>query len=165
MHFKEIASRFTGFSTPVFGVSWEPPEPDVAIARHVVAFLEDRRVLYEPSEMEIPEHCVTSVLEIRHFLTQEIGRLADGSDLTRSLRAMRAACRKFLDVMGPPDGEIALHGGQWGHWASWRFASALGEMRGVFGLHLARIATEYGLDVEDDLARILPGSDTDTADG
>jgi hypothetical protein len=37
------------------------------------------------------------------------------------------------------------------------FNGALGEMRGVFGIHIAKLAAQYGLDVEDDLASILPG--------
>ena len=36
MHFKEIIGRITGLSCPVFGVSWKPSEPEVAIARRVV---------------------------------------------------------------------------------------------------------------------------------
>ena len=43
-----------------------------------------------------------------------------------------------------------------GHYASWAFYSALGEMRGTFGVHLARIATQFRLDVEDELATIIP---------
>jgi len=38
--------------------------------------------------------------------------------------------------------------------ASWTFYSALGEMRGTFGVHLARVATQFKLDVEDKLASI-----------
>lgn len=40
----------------------------------VIAFLEDRRVLYAPDELEVPSHCVHSVLEIRHFLSGELGK-------------------------------------------------------------------------------------------
>jgi hypothetical protein len=32
-------------------------------------------------------------------------------------------------------------------------------MRGVFGIHVARLAAMYGLDVEDDLSVILPGKE------
>lgn len=155
MNFKEIASRLTGFSVPIFGISWEPPEPEIKAARRVVAFLEDRRVLFSPSEMEVPDHCVQSVLEIRHFLTSELGHLDTSSELAQSLRGMRAASRKFLDEVGK-DKDVVRYGGHKGHWASWVFNGALGEMRGVFGLHIAKVAAQYGLDIEDDLAKILP---------
>jgi len=159
MKFREILSRLTGISVPVFGVSWNPPEADCAIVKRVIAFLEDRRVLYAPSEMEVPEHCVHSVIEIRGFLTGEIGKLGDGSDLAANLRALRAACRKFLDTVQNDDGRIIRHGFSQGHWASWVFNSALGELRGVFGVHVAILATKYGIDVEKELAAILPVED------
>jgi hypothetical protein len=89
MKFKEIMSRMEGFSTPLGGVSWQPTEPEVSAARRVIAFLEDRRVLYAPDELEVPVHCVKPVLEIRHFLTGELGKL-DKSEFAASLRAMRA---------------------------------------------------------------------------
>jgi len=50
----EIAKRLTGISTPFGGVSWVAPEAEVAVARRVIRFLEDRRVLYNPSELEQP---------------------------------------------------------------------------------------------------------------
>lgn len=58
-------------------------------------------------------------------------------------------------------GVVIRHGFDHGHWASWRFGAALGELRATFGLHIAKIASQNGLDVEDDLARILPASDTE----
>lgn len=101
MKFKEIASRLTGFSVPVFGVSWNPHEPEIAVARRVLAFLEDRRVLFNPYHLEVADQCVHSVVEIRHFLTEEIGKLSTDSKLADHLRAIRAACRKFLNDMHP----------------------------------------------------------------
>jgi hypothetical protein len=45
------------------------------------------------------------------------------------------------------------------------FITALGELRGSFGIHLATLATSYGLDMEDELASILPATpDDDTTD-
>jgi len=166
MRFKEIVARITGLSSPVFGVSWNPPEPEVTAARRVIAFLEDRRVLYVPSEMEVPHHCVKSVLEIRRFLTAEIQSLNESSGISDSLRAMRAACRKFMNAVGCRS-EIIPFGAHGGHWASWEFNGALGELRGVFGVHVARIAVSHGLNVEGDLASILPGpiDDNDAAEG
>ena len=95
MKFSEIANRLTGISTPLGGVSWQATELEVSAARRVVSFLEDRRVLYAPDEMEVPSHCLHSVMDIRRFLTGELGRLDAGSEFAASLRAMRAACRNF----------------------------------------------------------------------
>ena len=51
MKFSEIANRLTGISTPLVGVSWQPTDLEVSAARRVIAFLEDRRVLYAPDEL------------------------------------------------------------------------------------------------------------------
>jgi hypothetical protein len=155
MRFSEIASRVTGFSTPIFGVSWTPPEPDVRIARAVILFLEDKRVLYDPLEVEVEQYCIQSVLSIRQFLTDTLSRQEQGAELTDHLRAMRAACRGFLGSVGwSKDSE------------SWHTLSrsvnlrdlyhALGELRATFGLHIAHIAVKYGLDIEPPLDATLP---------
>ena len=123
----------------------------------MIAFLEDRRVLYEPSEMEVPSHCVHSVIEIRHCLTEELGKLEGSSELAASLRAMRAACRKFLERVGT-DGREGIRYAIGSNVHSWTFGSALGELRGTFGVHVARIAAAFKLDVEDRLASILPAN-------
>lgn len=159
MRFKDIVSRLTGISSPIFGVSWKPPETERSVAKRMISFLEDRRVLYVPSEMEVPDHCVQSVLEIRKFLTTEIAKLDEKADITASLRAMRAACRKFLTTVQADEGRIIRFGAERVHYASWTFNGALGEMRGVFGVHIARLAAAYGVDVENELAVIIPGED------
>lgn len=156
MKFREIVSRVTGLSVPIFGIQWNPPEAECVVARRVLAFLEDRRVLFVPSEMEVPQHCVESILRIRELLTGELGKLASDAELAISLRSMRAACRKFLATVEADDRRAVQFGASQGHYASWIFNGAVGELRGVFGLHIARLATSHGLDVEGDLASILP---------
>jgi hypothetical protein len=162
MKFREIASRLTGLSVPVFGIQWNPPEAECVAARRVLAFLEDRRVLYVPSEMEVPHHCVESVLRIREFLSNELGKLDAKQELAQSLRAMRLACRKFLSTVEADDRRIIEFGAHRGHFASWIFNGAVGELRGVFGVHIAHLAAAHGLDVEDGLASILPASSDDS---
>ena len=158
MNFQEITKRITGFSSPIFGVSWNPPESETNVAKRIITELEDRRVLYNPTEMELPDNCARSIVEIRRMLSSELGGLNNDSPLVNSLRAMRAACRKFQDSVGA-DEKIIKYGAHSNHFASWQFNGAVGELRGVFGIHLAQIATQYGLDIEDDLAIILPEID------
>jgi hypothetical protein len=158
--FNDIASHLTGISCPLFGVSWTPPASEREAAKRLIAFLEDRRVLYNASELEVPEHCVQSIIEIRHHLTDELTKLDNADELANHLRAMRAACRQLLNTVQAGDRyDIVRFGNYGGHNASWIFMSALGQMRGVFGVHIAQLAAAFGLDIEDDLAVILPGND------
>jgi hypothetical protein len=56
--------------------------------------------------------------------------------------------------------EIVRHYHEDRHWPTglqdWTLNQAIGELRGVFGVHLALVAARYGVDVEEDLATILP---------
>jgi hypothetical protein len=159
MRFKEIVNRLTGLNLGPVGVSWKPRESEIAKAKRVVAYLEDRRVLFNPSSLEDPQHCVRSVVEIRQFLTRELGDVTDGSPMKACLRAMRAASRKFLDQIQESSADVFRFGWHHGHPASWEFPASLGELRGVFGVHLAQLAALYHLDVEDNLAAIFPVAD------
>ncbi len=156
LSFREVAQRITGFSTPVFGVSWNPPESSREIVRRVVAFLEDRRALYADFHMEYGPWVEKSVLEMRGELTNALKSCPEDEQLTGPLRAMRAACRKFLDEMGPPNSRRRVFYPR--EALMWQ---ALGELRGVFGLHLARLCTAFGVDVEPELASIFPASEED----
>jgi hypothetical protein len=157
----EIATRITGFSIPIFGISWDPPHADIVVARRVMTFLEDRRVLYNPFEVEVPAHCMESVLEIRRYLTDIMMEHGQADELQENLRAMRAACRRFLERMQinpqDEDSRILRRAARRGlSYTDFMFNQALGELRGVFGIHVAQIAVKYGLDVEDQLASIFP---------
>jgi hypothetical protein len=150
----KVARALTGISTPIFGVSWNPPKDRQEIARRFVTFLEDRRALYQPYHMENGSWVTDSILEIRRELTKTIQDCPQEAQLVEPLRAMRAACRKYLDETDPRSRRIHNpYGGDL------LFASALGELRGVFGLHLARLCVAYGIDVEDELASIFPVAD------
>ena len=147
------SSQITSFSTPIFGISWNPSKTEKAIAKSVINFLEDKRVLYNPTELEIPDHCITSVIEIRHFLIEKANDLDTKSELLANIKTMRSACRKFLDLSQTLNRGLGFSHNSYD---SWIFFSALGEMRGTFGLILSQIILSYGLDVEKDLASILP---------
>ncbi len=154
--FRDLASRITGFSTTIFGVSWNPPEPERNHIRRFIHFLEDRRVLFVPYHLEVVDQVNASILEIRDQLTATLQALPEGSYAIASIRAMRAACRKFLT--GPRDEFRHLSGRhRWGHHDDGpEFFVALGELRATFGMHIASLAVAYGINVEAELASIMP---------
>lgn len=164
-----MGSRLTGLDFMGIGASWEPAVSDAAVAESVLRYLEDRRVLYAAADVEVADHCVASVLDIRENLTDLLRQGGIDETLTASLRAMRAACRRFLERLRvDPNsnrfeiidryryenrGVLGLH--------DWILNQAIGELRGIFGVHIALLADRYGLEIEDELASILPSEPID----
>jgi hypothetical protein len=160
MTFKEIASKVTGFSFPIFGLSWNPSKSEVEVARKVMTFLEDRRVLYVVYELELPKHCADSVIKIREFLTEQLFDLNEKSELGTTLRAMRSACRKFLNTIQGQyyfDKDSRLDGmGEQIH-----FYNAMGELRATMGILIAKILVMHGISFEGQLLEIIPFDQVD----
>lgn len=148
LSFREVAKRITGISTPLFGVSWNPPESSREIVRSLVAFLDDRRALYADFHMEYGPWVERSVLEMRAELTNALKSCPEDEQLTG---AMRAACRNFLYEVERPNNRRRMF-----YPPEAMMSQALGKLRGVFGLHLARLCASFGIDVEPDLASIFP---------
>jgi len=57
--------------------------------------------------------------------------------------------------------EVILYANHHGHWASWRFGAALGDTRGVFGVHIGQLAVRYEVELPDHMEAILPASPAD----
>lgn len=147
--------RLNGLTLPWLGASWETVPGDKEVAKETIVFLENKRVLFGERHNEDGPYCLASANEIRHFLTGKISA-ARGKELADSLRAMRAAARRFADAAGPDARNFA---GGWEPGSM--FWLALGDFRTLMGVQIARIATQFGLAVEDDLMRILPPTDED----
>ena len=88
-----------------------------------------------------------SVLRIREVLTDALQRLGESSNAAPAMRAMRAACREDLDQSG--DGY------------SHDLSIGSGRLRALFN---ARITFLYPIDLEEDLASIIPPRFNDVLD-
>jgi hypothetical protein len=159
MKYKELAYKITGFSCPIFGVSWDPPKPEIKTARRIITFLEDRRVLYNPYELEMPDHCYESVIEIRKFLTEQLYETDRESELGKIIRGMRAACRKFLDSTQKSPYRKKFKGSieqNLSMGMTMEFYSGIGEYRGTMGILIGKLLVMFGLDCESELSKIIP---------
>lgn len=144
--FKEIAKRITGFSLPVFGIQWNPPESEREVVRETFLFLEDRRALYNDFAHEIDYEVLESILSIRKELTEALKRLPEASKAVPYFKSMRAACREYLDA-------TRGDGRRWS--APFSFMTQLGRFRTIVGMNIAHLAVTFGIDIEGELARVV----------
>jgi len=146
---RELAARLIGIRTPIGGIDWEPSPGERKRAKRVLRHLAEQRALWDPYDMAIGSFVTQSIVDLRGQLRSDLDGLPTNSVLQEGLRAMHAACRMFLEEnQSPRSGygspyEAQLH-------------STLGELRALFGIHIARIACAYDLEVDTHLKGILP---------
>ena len=146
---RELATRLTGILTSTGGISWKPPVDERDKARRLLVYLAGQRALHYPYDREIGTFIVQSILDTSERLTRDIEALSMDSLLRKILRGMQAACRKFLDENQSPSA-----GYGWPYEA--QLYCTLGELRALLGIHIARIACAYDLEVDACLGDILP---------
>jgi len=146
---QELATRLTGILTSTGGISWKPPVDERDKARRVLVYLAGQQALHYSYDKEIGSFMAQSILDIREQLTRDLEALSVDSLLRKILRAMQAACHKFLDENQSPS---AGYGGAY----QAQLYCTLGELRALFGIHIARIAFAYDLEVDACLEDILP---------
>ena len=149
-----MSYRVTGIGAIGLSINWEKVPGDKDVARRVIAFLEDRRILFVDHHAENEMYCVRSANAAREFLTDQLAQTKAGKHLEASLKDIRAAFRHFVDIAGP-DGQN-FQRWHYGHTPADPFSLALGELRAIVGYHVELIAYYYGLEIEDELAAILP---------
>lgn len=151
MKFESIYKNITGLSCPVFGIQWNPPVIENIEAKRIVVFLENKRVLFNPSHIEDAQQCLNSVIEIRTFISDVLPPLSPNSPINKSMRRMRKSCLYFCDFVGHKKFSSFDHPVRIS-----LLERELFKLRKCFGLSLAELAVAYGLEVEDGLASIIP---------
>ena len=99
---RELANRLTGISTPAGGISWKPPVDGRGKAQRLLVCLAGQRAIHYPYDREIGTFITQSILDTSERPTRDIEALSMDSLLRKILRAMQAACRKFLDESQSP---------------------------------------------------------------
>jgi hypothetical protein len=151
--------RFTGAGAYGLSAQWEFVEDDRDLARALILFLEDRRVLFGVRHLEDEYECVRSALDIRKELHGLLLRAKSGKQLEASMRAIQAACRDFVTA-GGRDGE-RFRGGFVAAGMD-PFASALAELRVRVGIHVGLVADFYqSIELGLELASIVPRAEYD----
>lgn len=140
--------RWTGLGTPFGSLQWEPKDDDKEISRRVISLLEDRRLLYIDFYWEIPHECITSASRIREELTGLMANPDISPAHAQQLKLLRSYFRTFMDTRDD-------HGRRY-HMGHEPFSVALGELRAKVGQVIGDLAARFDLELEPDLATIVP---------
>jgi hypothetical protein len=150
----EMARRITGISIPFGGIQWADPGPsDAETVRKFLVFLEDRRVLYNAHELEVAGQVHHSIHLIREECTRTLQTLPANAFASAPIRAIRQACRRFHDNENE---QFRFFDDRWHHDGNPGFFVALGAFRATVGHQVALLAAHYDIDIEGDLAGVLP---------
>lgn len=151
MTYHQILKRYTGFTCPIFGLQWDASASDTEVARDVVAELEDRRVLYAPIQMEEADRYLQAIGEIRDLLSDPLNDVEYQSPLDNQVRKMRRAARRFIDRVGHSGFDTFVLPVQRSI-----LRRELARLREKFGEAVAELSISHGVEVDDDLASIIP---------
>lgn len=145
---KTLASRLSGVSCPIAGVTWNPSHDDRARVQELLEYLESRRGFHRPFNAETAQFLISLIRKIDDRLKDEIEKSQRQTPLKESLIGMQAACERFLERTMRTEGmayRLEVY-----------YATCLGELRGILGLHIARLACAYDIEVPGELLAIIP---------
>ncbi|UYO48788.1 hypothetical protein KQX64_23280 [Rhodopseudomonas palustris] len=151
----DMARRITGISAPFGGLQWADPGPSESeLVRRFIVFLEDRRVLFNPMQLEIARQVECSIDDIRAECTKLLQSLSDRSFASVPIRAIREASRHFKDARTEQFWHFRDFSPR--HDAGPGFFVALGAYRAIVGQQVALLSAHYDVDIEGDLTAVLP---------
>jgi hypothetical protein len=159
---ENIGRRLRGVSAFGFGASWEYPPSERETVRKLLIFLEDRRALFAPYDVRVARHSLPSSNRIREECTETLSSLPETSPGVGPIRAIRAACRRFIDDQRVRDESIFRRVDEGSFEQQAAFFIALGELRAFIGNEVAILAALYDLELDADLASIVPAEDAET---
>ena len=159
---KEVASRITGFSTPFFGIEWQPPVSERDIAAKALTYIVSRNVLDVSFEKEeSPERTYYDAEKIREELTKIMQEISWDTTVFRQLDAIREACSIFRRRLR--EGKLE----RYGYYSpipnevgKAQFLQALGGFRAACGIQIMVLCVTYKIDVPAKLAGCLPPPDS-----
>ncbi|WP_370626962.1 hypothetical protein [Salinibacterium sp. ZJ450] len=131
-------------------LSWEYVQTNKDLARRILVYLEDRRVLYL-NDREDYEACRKSAQDIRNFLTLEIMNVQGGGHLEELLKRIRSAARAFVTAAGQESTNFSDNHGH--------FVACLSAFRDAVGAELNWLSMDYQLPLQPHLQAIVPPRD------
>lgn len=134
-----------GISSPLGGVSWSKNTTAKERFRDLPLFLESKRILVNPIEMELKHECIESVLDIKSKLTSITKDIPfKGKDID-IIRILVDVCNKFLDTVKDDKIPHLIYKKDNISWIDYQLDTAMKDFRTAFREQIRVIEDKYKL--------------------
>ena len=149
MRFKVIAKHITGLNVPWFGLQWTPPVDQIRLAESVLDCLANRGIFYEDFNVEVEHACMMSAEELNAELLTWLHQCPSETPVKKQVQEILRATKYFISQMRKGIVGVEIVDKAF-------FYEALGRLRKRVGIAVASLSAAYGLDVNDELAGLIP---------
>lgn len=138
--------KIKGVSIPVGGISWEYTESKKKGIQEMFYYLESKRILTNPMEMEIKEWSEKSAIEIKNKLVEILSKYEYDRVTVKIIKAMIDTCNEFLDDMQKFDTSGIIYKNSKKDWCDMRYSAAMKKFRKSFRDNIKLLTEEYEIE-------------------
>lgn len=124
--------KLNGISVPIGGISWEYTESGQKGIQEMFYYLESKRLLINPKEMEKKEWSEKSAIEIKNKLVDILSRYKYDQNIITIIKQMGDACNEFLDNMQRVEVRGILYKNLQSDWEDLEYGVAMKKFRENF---------------------------------
>lgn len=124
--------KLNGISVPIGGISWEYTESGQKGIQEMFYYLESKRLLINPKEMEKKEWSEKSAIEIKNKLVDILSRYKYDQNIITIIKQMVDACNEFLDNMQRVEVRGILYKNLQSDWEDLEYGVAMKKFRENF---------------------------------
>lgn len=137
--------KLNGISVPIGGISWEYTESGQKGIQEMFYYLESKRLLINPKEMENKEWSEKSAIEIKNKLVDILSRYKYDQNIITIIKRMVDACNEFLDNMQRVEVRGILYKNLQSDWEDLEYGVAMKKFRKIFRDNIKLLAETYNI--------------------
>ena len=137
--------KLNGISVPIGGISWEYTESGQKGIQEMFYYLESKRLLINPKEMENKEWSEKSAIEIKNKLVDILSRYKYDQNIITIIKQMVDACNEFLDNMQRVEVRGILYKNLQSDWEDFEYGVAMKKFRKIFRDNIKLLAETYNI--------------------
>lgn len=137
--------KLNGISVPIGGISWEYTKSGQKGIQEMFYYLESKRLLINPKEMEKKEWSEKSAIEIKNKLVDILSRYKYDQNIITIIKQMVDACNEFLDNMQRVEVRGILYKNLQSDWEDLEYGVAMKKFRKIFRDNIKLLAETYNI--------------------